>query len=109
MRCTYQGGLFVIPEQLHPGQLVKFKLGDIHLPDLAEVMARMTGETELHGLITLLSDHGDQRSAFVVVEVQGVMMPLIVPASSIEVLEIESEESSIAVKRNIAIEAKPVL
>lgn len=46
----------------------------------------MTGETELHGAVTLLSDQGDQRGAFVVVEVRGVLMPLIVPASCVESL-----------------------
>jgi len=43
----------------------------------------MTADTELQGQITLLSDQGEVRSAFAVVEVQGILLPLIVPAACI--------------------------
>lgn len=72
--------------RLHPGQIVKFRLGDIHLPEVAEVLARATEEVELEGSITLLSDHGEQRSAFAVIEVKGILMPLIVPTASLHLL-----------------------
>lgn len=58
-----------------------FKLGDVHLPDVAEVLARMTEDTELQGTVSLLSDQGQHRAAFAVVEVKGILMPLIVPAA----------------------------
>ena len=77
--------------RLHPGQIVKFRLGDIHLPEVAEVLARVTDEVELHGSITLLSDHGEQRSAFAVIEVKGILMPLIVPTASIHVLGLSAD------------------
>jgi hypothetical protein len=68
-------------QRLIPGQKVQFKLADIHLPDIAEVLSRMTDDVELIGQITLLSDQGEHRSAFAVIEVKGILMPLIVPAS----------------------------
>ena len=71
--------------ELRPGERVSFRLGDIHLPDLAEVVARMTEDTELHGTVSLLSDQGGHRAAFAVIEVKGILMPLIVPASCIQV------------------------
>ncbi len=75
----------MLKDRLQPGQRVRFRLGDIHLPALSEVMARMSEDTELQGQITLLSDQGEAKAAFAVVEVQGVLVPLIVPASSIRV------------------------
>jgi hypothetical protein len=86
-------------------------LGDIHLPELAEVLNRMTEDAELQGCITLLSDHGEQRSAFAVIEVKGILMPLIVPASCIEVLtEAVNRASEVAERpasaRNLASPAK---
>ena len=76
----------VANERLQPGQQVKFRLGDVHLPEPQEVIARMTEDTELQGSITLLSDQGEKRSAFAVIEVNGILMPLIVPTSLIKVI-----------------------
>jgi len=81
-------------QRLSPGQKVQFKLADIHLPDIAEVLSRMTDDVELTGQITLLSDHGEQRSAFAVVEVKGILMPLIVPASCLTALVAQAEASA---------------
>jgi hypothetical protein len=53
----------------------------------------MSEDTELQGQITLLSDQGEAKAAFAVVEVQGVLVPLIVPASCIQVSS-ESPELS---------------
>ena len=69
---------------LQPGQKVKFKLRDVHLPAIQEVLDRMTPETELKGCITLLSDQGQNKSAYAVVEVRGILMPVIVPTSSVK-------------------------
>ena len=73
-------------ETLQPGQKVQFKLSDIHLPAIEEVFNRMTEDTELQGTITLLSDQGDQKTAFAVIEVKGILMPIIVPAACVKSL-----------------------
>ena len=78
-------------QRLSPGQKVQFKLADIHLPDIAEVLSRMTDDVELTGQITLLSDQGEHRSAFAVIEVKGILMPLIVPASCLNATTAQSE------------------
>ena len=70
-------------DKLKPGLRVQFRLGDVYLPDIAEVLNRMTEDTELQGSVTLLSDAGEERAAFAVVEVKGVLMPIIVPAAAI--------------------------
>jgi|GEM_PF-1109237 len=86
--------LTVNHERLQTGQKVQFRLGDIHLPDIQEVLARMTEDTELQGQITLLSDAGDQKAAFAVIEVRGVLMPIIVPASCIKAADAPDEPAS---------------
>lgn len=82
--------------RLQPGQKVQFRLGDVHMPALEEVLNRITEDMELQGSITLMSDSGDKQSAFAVVEVKGVLTPIIVPASAIKLLteEITAREST---------------
>ncbi len=71
-------------EPLHPGQLVQFKLSDVHLPSLEEVLNRMTADTELNGVVTLLSDSGERQPAYAVIEVKGILMPIIVPVGCLQ-------------------------
>ncbi|HUO06888.1 MAG TPA: hypothetical protein VM008_01025 [Phycisphaerae bacterium] len=71
-------------ELVQLGQQVQFRLADIHLPAIEEVLNRMTEDTELHGTVTLLSDHGEQNSAYAIIEVKGILMPIIVPVSALE-------------------------
>ena len=85
---------------------MKFRLGDIHLPEVAEVLARATEDVELEGSITLLSDHGEQRSAFAVIEVKGILMPLIVPTASIHVSNHDSSADGKEVEATTAPEAE---
>jgi hypothetical protein len=73
-------------DSLQPGQQVQFKLADIHLPAIEEVLNRMTEDMELQGAITLVSEQGDQKAAYVVIEVKGILMPIIVPASCVKSL-----------------------
>ena len=80
------------PVKLQSGQHIRFKLEDVHMPAMGEVIARMTGEVELRGEVTLLSDSGQKRAAFAVVQVPGVMVPLIVPTSCLQ-LAGDDEES----------------
>ena len=69
----------MLNENLQPGQKVKFKLGNVHLPSVQDALNRMTPDTEIQGNITLLSGEGLNKSAYAVVEVRGILMPIIVP------------------------------
>ncbi|MCL2639943.1 MAG: hypothetical protein FWD53_03770 [Phycisphaerales bacterium] len=72
----------MMKSDLQPGQKVRFKLKDVHLPSIQDVLNRMTPDTELKGCITLLSDQGTSKSAYAVVEVRGILMPIIVPTGN---------------------------
>jgi hypothetical protein len=65
------------------GQRVRLSLEDVHLPDADAVVSRITGELEVEGEITLLSDSGAQSAAYAVVQVPGILVPLIVPTASL--------------------------
>ena len=69
---------------LQLGQKVKFKLKDVHLPPIPDVLNRMTPDTELKGCVTLLSDRGMNKSSCAVVEVRGIQTPIIVPSASVK-------------------------
>lgn len=84
-------------DQLQPGQKVQFRLGDVHLPAIQEILNRMSEDTELQGSVTLLSDHGDRKTAFVVVEVKGILMPIIVPA---ECVKLQAQVEDLAEKKS---------
>jgi hypothetical protein len=75
---------------------VSFQIKDIYVPDPAQILLELHGNEvlqillELHGDDVLkgriidLSDSGQLRDAFAVVEVEGVSRPLVVPMDRIK-------------------------
>jgi hypothetical protein len=72
--------------QFHCGQTLRFRLSDVYAPGLSDLFNQITPELELQGRISFMSDGGDAQSSYAVVEVPGILMPLIIPASCIEVV-----------------------
>jgi hypothetical protein len=62
---------------------VHFRICDIYHPDPAQVLFDLHGSDVLLGQVIDLSDSGLQRDAFVVVEVEGLEEPVIVPVERI--------------------------
>lgn len=60
-------------------QWVSFRIGDVYLPDPQQILLELHGNDLLKGRVADLSDHGMQREAFAVVEVEGLKQPVIVP------------------------------
>lgn len=60
-------------------QLVSFRIRDVYLPDPRQVLLEMHGNDLVKGRVADLSDHGTQREAFAVIEVEGLSQPVIVP------------------------------
>ena len=63
--------------------LVHFKISDIFMPEPTFLLWQLHGNDLLHGKVLELSDSGDQRGAFAIVEVEGMEQPLIVPVEHI--------------------------
>jgi len=72
--------------QVRTGQSISFRLGDVYAPSLTDLFKQITPGLELQGRIVLLSDGGETQSAFAIVEVPGVLVPLIVPTSCLELV-----------------------
>jgi hypothetical protein len=68
------------------GQILRFRLSDVYAPGLADLFNQITPELELQGRISFLSDGGDLNCSYAVVEVPGILLPLIVPVSCLEIV-----------------------
>jgi len=64
-------------------QRVQFKIRDIYHPDPTKVLMDLHIDDFLTGIVVELTDSGTQIDAFVVVEVEGIEEPVIVPVERI--------------------------
>jgi hypothetical protein len=64
-------------------QVVHFRVHDIYLPALQEILNVLHGNDILEGKVVDLTDSGLQENAFVVVEVEGVKNFVIVPVEKV--------------------------
>ena len=79
----------------YKGQLVKFSVQSIYLPDPTAVLSELHAKQELRGVVLDLSDDArDQEAAFVVVDVQGLDEPCIVPAGDVELVKVPEPDQS---------------
>jgi len=74
-------------DELQSGQWIRFRIGDVYAPDLTDLYRQMTPDLELEGNITLLCDGGDDQVSYALVEVPGVLLPMIVPAACLELVD----------------------
>jgi hypothetical protein len=58
---------------------VRFKLRDVCIPDLDELLATLYGEQVVEGTIIDVSGPGDTREGFAVVQMVGMDKPVVVP------------------------------
>jgi len=68
-------------------QQVRFKVADIHTPHPLVVLYELHGNEVLEGRVVDLSDSGEQKEAFAVVEVEQVRQFLIVPVARLVIDE----------------------
>jgi hypothetical protein len=60
-------------------QWVRFKICDVYHPDPTQVLLDLHGNDVLTGKVVDVSDGGSQKEAFVIVKVEGIAAPIIVP------------------------------
>jgi hypothetical protein len=58
---------------------VRVRLRDVCIPDVDELLATLYGEEIVEGTIVDVSDSGDTRQGFAVVQLVGVDKPVVVP------------------------------
>ena len=75
--------------QVGAGSEVRFQLSRIVCPEKDQVVIGLSGHLELTGKIVYLSDAGEKRDYYAIVEVGGVQTPLIVPVDQLELVPCE--------------------
>jgi len=73
----------LVPE-VTSGSTVRFKLLSVVCPEIKRVFEKVTHSLELTGKVVSLSDGGEQKNHFAIVEVGGIMSPLIVPVDEVK-------------------------
>jgi hypothetical protein len=61
-----------------PGDEVCFHLADMHSPGVEEALNRLTHQAQLVGKVIFLSDAGERKGQFAIIEAEGVLIPIIV-------------------------------
>jgi len=62
---------------------VNFKIRDVYVPDPTQILMKLHGDDLLQGKIIDSSDSGFQQDAFVVLEVEGLAQPVVVPTNRV--------------------------
>jgi hypothetical protein len=63
---------------------VHFKIGDVYYPEPAKILRELHGEDLLQGKVLDMSDGGRNQGEFVVVEVEGLSEPVVVPVERLK-------------------------
>ena len=69
---------------LQSGTAVNFRLSDAQCPEADELLENITGRLEVTGRVLYLSDSGTKKQHYAVLEVDGIMSPVIVPVDQIK-------------------------
>ena len=81
------------PAMLPNGTQVAFRLREAICPTTAEVAEQITPDLEICGQVVFLSDSGDSKDHYAIVEVVGLATPVIVPVSRIRHAAREAESA----------------
>jgi hypothetical protein len=60
-------------------QWVRFKICDVYHPDPPQILLDLHGNDLLVGKVVDVSDSGSQKEAFVIVQVEGIEVLIVVP------------------------------
>jgi hypothetical protein len=66
------------------GTTCRFRLADVICPEQRQAVQQVTPELEVEGEVVFFSDHGEHKNRFAIVEVQGILSPLIVPVECVQ-------------------------
>ena len=64
-------------------QLVNFRVRDVYIPELQEILTELHGNDILEGRVIAVSDNDRQNGCYAVVAVQGIREPVVVPVTGI--------------------------
>ena len=85
-------------QQLEPGAKVRFQLSNAVCPEKEDILESITEELKVSGEVLYLSDSGTNRGQYAIVDVAGIMAPIIVPIDNIEKFAAAAENGVAASK-----------
>ena len=68
----------MVQQTIKAGTLASFEISDVECPDAGQVIRQIGPGLTVSGQVVYLSDSGDQKDHFAVVDVQGIHAPLVV-------------------------------
>jgi len=71
--------VLVNESSLKSGATVSFRLSEVVCPDLQQILTQLTSDLKVSGKVVFFSDYGQKKNHFAIVDVEGVLSPLIVP------------------------------
>jgi len=77
------------------GAHVRFRLKNVVCPNSQRVVENVTDDLELNGTVVFLSDAGEKKDHYAIVEVNGIVSPLIVPTKRVELCRTDSKETMV--------------
>jgi hypothetical protein len=66
------------------GRLVRFRIRDVHVPEPAELLARLHENDMLEGRVADFSDSGEKTAAFAVVEIPEFEQPVVIRTEALQ-------------------------
>jgi hypothetical protein len=78
------------------GKSCRFKLEDVICPERERVLLQVTPDLEVEGEILFLSDEGRKPDRFAIIEVAGILSPLIVPVDCMKTRAGEGTKNNFA-------------
>lgn len=81
---------------LKSGGKVLFRLNEAVCPDLQQILTQMTSNLEVSGRVVFFSDYGEKKNHFAIVDVDGILSPLIVPVSRLQNSSPERDSQSVS-------------
>ncbi|UCG17605.1 MAG: hypothetical protein JSV19_06145 [Phycisphaerales bacterium] len=76
------------------GQTVSFTLRDVICPDLVALFEHIGPELLVSGQVACLSDSGQEKDHFAIVDIEGIYTPLIVPVAQLRAWPLDSRHES---------------
>jgi len=74
-------------------QTVKFRKRDVFWPEPAEMLLDLHGNDPLEGTIVALCDNDSERDAYVVIKVEGIARPLMVPTDHVVLVRVSRAQA----------------
>jgi|WetSurMetagenome_2_1015567.scaffolds.fasta_scaffold624502_1 hypothetical protein len=74
---------------------VAFRLEDVFCPDQDVVLSHLEGGLEVIGKVSFFSDNGTDKEGFAIVDVPGLLVPVVVPRARLRYLSEREPEHKV--------------